>query len=251
MNLEALKRPLSVDEIEFRVQSISAKGWATILAYKDARTDMNRLDEAYGSGFWQRKHELIGEGKDAQLFCSVGIWNDTLKQWCWVQDVGTESNTEAEKGRASDSFKRACFNLGIGRELYEYPFICIQLKSNEYTVDGNKGKQTWDLKLKEWTWQTEFQDGKICKLIAIDQNGEERFKWPKFNLPKQAKKQENWDNDPVPASEKKPSSTADAVWKRVQALKNPELIQRVLDKFGDHTTWENTKEVIDFVQANK
>ena len=33
--------------------------------------------------------------------------------------------TEKEKSQASDSFKRACFNWGIGRELYSAPFIWI------------------------------------------------------------------------------------------------------------------------------
>ncbi|NOW12590.1 hypothetical protein B0H35_000004 [Clostridium acetobutylicum] len=47
--------------------------------------------------------------------------------WISKQDVGTESNTEKEKGQASDSFKRACFNFGIGRELYTSPFIWIGL----------------------------------------------------------------------------------------------------------------------------
>ena len=36
-----------------------------------------------------------------------------------------ESNTEAEKGRASDAFKRAGFKWGIGRELYTAPFIWV------------------------------------------------------------------------------------------------------------------------------
>jgi hypothetical protein len=45
--------------------------------------------------------------------------------WVSKQDVGTESYTEKEKGQASDSFKRACFNWGIGRELYTAPFIWI------------------------------------------------------------------------------------------------------------------------------
>ena len=69
-----LQAPLQAHEIDFRVQSITAGGGAIILAYKDARVDMNRLNKAFGVGGWQRKHEVI----NGNLFCSVGIWNDTM-----------------------------------------------------------------------------------------------------------------------------------------------------------------------------
>jgi len=164
-----INTPLEIQEIDFRVQSINKGGYATILAYKDARVDMNRLDEVYGVGFWQKKYDVINEN----LFCSVGIWNDFLKQWVWVQDVGTESNTEKEKGQASDAFKRACFNLGIGRELYDYPIISVKLLDNEF--DKTTNKPTWDFKLKEWVWHSIFEDGKLTYLGAKDQNGKVRF----------------------------------------------------------------------------
>lgn len=163
--LTKLKKPLEVEDIDFRVQSISSKGFATILAYKDARTDMNRLDEVCGA-LWQDKYELI----DGQLFCSIGIKIDN--EWIWRQDVGIESNTEATKGRASDAFKRAGFRWGIGRELYDYPRIQLMLKSDEFTVNGNKGKQTYNLKLQSWKWTiTRNDQGKIEKLVAQDENG--------------------------------------------------------------------------------
>ena len=163
--LKKLKKPLEMDEIDFRVQSITAKGFATILAYKDARTDMNRLDDVCGA-LWQDKYELI----DGQLFCSIGIRIDN--EWIWRQDVGIESNTEATKGRASDAFKRAGFRWGIGRELYDYPRIQLMLKSEEFTANGNKGKQTYKLKLDKWKWNIERNnDGSIKRLLAHDENG--------------------------------------------------------------------------------
>jgi len=175
LQVKALQAPLSVSEIEFRVQSINKGGYATILAYKDARVDMNRLNSAFGLGFWQRKHEVIG----TKEFCSVGIWNSEIKDWCWVQDTGTKSNTEAEKGQSSDAFKRACFNLGIGIELYDYPVMSIPLKDNE--VDKNaspRPKATWALKLKEWRWYTEFDNsGKLSFIAAKDDKNKVRFQW--------------------------------------------------------------------------
>lgn len=177
-----LNTPLTAKEIDFRVQSINKGGYATILAYKDARVDMNRLDAVYGVGYWQRKHDLIN-GKE---FCSIGVWNKELGQWVWLQDCGTKSNTEAAKGETSDSFKRAGFNLGIGRELYDYPIIQIKLNGDEFTVDNNKAKATWNLKLKEWMWATEFNDGgELVAIAAKDQNNKVRYKSGEFTKAEQ------------------------------------------------------------------
>jgi hypothetical protein len=118
-------RDLTAEDIEVRVQSVKANG-CVLLLYKNARVDMNILDETVGAENWQREHyECKGN-----LFCRVGIRtvlkdNEAVSEWVYKSDCGTESNTEKEKGEASDSFKRACFNWGIGRELYTSPFIWI------------------------------------------------------------------------------------------------------------------------------
>ena len=127
-------RDLTADEIECRVQSVKQNG-LVLLLYKDARCDMKILDETVGAEKWQREHyECKGN-----LFCRVGIQAEPISgypQWVWKSDCGTESNTEAQKGEASDSFKRACFNWGIGRELYTTPFIWIPAEK----CDINNGK---------------------------------------------------------------------------------------------------------------
>lgn len=170
-----LNTPLTINEIDFRVQSVNKAGYATILAYKDARVDMNRLDAVYGVGYWQKKYDVINDN----LFCSVGVWNKELNQWVWVQDVGTESMAEKEKGQASDAFKRACFNLGIGRELYDYPIIQVKLLDEE--LDKTTGKPNWNFKLKEWIWFSKFnENGKLNYLGAKDQNGKVRFQFGTF-----------------------------------------------------------------------
>lgn len=169
-----LQAPLEAHEIDFRVQSINNGGYALILPYKNARVDMHRLNRAFGVGGWQREHEVL----NGRLYCSVGIWNETINQWCWVQDVGTESNTEKEKGQASDSFKRACFNLGIGIELYDYPEISVKLNANEW-VKGNgnsANKATWEFQLKLWRWVIQMEDGLPSFIGARDQNGKLRYK---------------------------------------------------------------------------
>ena len=160
MNLQDLRKPLSVGDIDFRVQSINKGGYATILAYKDARVDMNRLDEVVGCLNWQSQHLHTNHN------CIVSIYDSEKGQWVSKEDTGKESNTEAQKGLASDSFKRACFNWGIGRELYDYPVIQIKLNSDEFTVQGDRVKQSWNLKLKEWVWYSEFKDNEITFLAA-------------------------------------------------------------------------------------
>jgi hypothetical protein len=136
-------RDLRADEIECRVQSAKATG-VVLLLYKDARVDMNILDETVGASNWQREHyECKGN-----LFCRVGIDIGThegkAERWVFKSDCGTESNTEAQKGEASDSFKRACFNWGIGRELYTAPFTWIPADKCNITEGKNGSKQCYD-----------------------------------------------------------------------------------------------------------
>lgn len=182
---EKLKKPLAAHEIEFRIQSVNAYGKATILAYKDARADMARLDDAVSPLGWKREH--VNGNKN----CIVSIYDGLNKQWVSKEDTGTESNTEKEKGLASDSFKRACFNWGIGRELYDYPLIQIQLLgdgegsketkwTDEWVKKGTTGKAQalWGLRLKEWTWFNQFDDdGNLNYLAAKDYNKQVRFQW--------------------------------------------------------------------------
>lgn len=125
-------RGLRPDEIDVRVGSVSAKG-VSLLLYKDARCDMNILDETYGPTGWQRKHEVI----NGNLYCGIGIWNKEINEWVWKWDCGTESYTEKEKGEASDSFKRAAFNVGIGRELYTAGFTFVSCTTKAKA--GGKG----------------------------------------------------------------------------------------------------------------
>ena len=112
-------RDLRADEIDVRIAQVKEGKGMALLLYKDARCDMNILDETVGAYNWMRSHSRDNAN------CTVSIWDEEKGQWISKEDVGTESNTEAVKGLASDSFKRACFNWGIGRELYTAPFIWV------------------------------------------------------------------------------------------------------------------------------
>lgn len=174
MDIKDLQKPLDIKDIDFRIQSINKGKYATILAYKDARVDMNRLDEVVGAMGWKREH--LNGNKN----CIVSIYDEVNKQWISKEDTGTESMTEQAKGLASDSFKRSCFNWGIGRELYDYPIIQIRLLDHEVTEYQSKMKQTFGLKLKQWIWFSQFTDNKLNYLACKDDKGNKRFEYGKF-----------------------------------------------------------------------
>ena len=170
-------RKLRADEVELRAAQCgltrSNKPYATLLIYKDARVDQRILDETFGAMNWQRAHQVI----DGRLYCTVSIWDAQKNQWVSKQDVGTESNTEKEKGQASDSFKRACFNWGIGRELYSAPKIVLYLNEGEYYMDaGNKVKMTASFYVRAIAYDN---DGNICELTVCDKDGKVRYQFPR------------------------------------------------------------------------
>ena len=126
-------RLLKAEEIECRVSVVRENG-LSLLLYKDARVDQKILDETFGMFGWKRSHQSI----DGNLYCTVEVYDEEKKIWVAKQDVGTTSYSEKEKGQASDSFKRACFNWGIGRELYTAPFIWIQEELANIQKKGDK-----------------------------------------------------------------------------------------------------------------
>lgn len=123
-------RLLRADEIDVRISSVNKWG-VQLLLYKDARCDQNILDETVGAMNWQRSHSRDNSN------CTVSIWDEDKNQWISKEDTGTDSYTEAEKGRASDSFKRACFNWGIGRELYTAPTMFVRAKDLTTLKEAN------------------------------------------------------------------------------------------------------------------
>lgn len=175
---------LTARDIDCRVQSVSrnkrGEVGAVLLLYKDARVDMRILDEVYGATNWQRTHQLI----DGNLYCTISIWDEDKKMWVQKQDVGTESNTEKEKGQASDSFKRAGFNVGIGRELYTAPFIYVALDEGEW-YEGKDGKPKCSaftrFKVKSIGYDERRE---INELTIVDNRGNVRYA---TGTPKQTK----------------------------------------------------------------
>lgn len=169
---------LTAEDIDCRVQSVSkAKNGtvgAVLLLYKDARVDMRILDQVFGPGNWQRTHELI----NGNLFCTIEIWDDEKAAWVKKQDVGVESNTEKEKGQASDAFKRAGFNVGIGRELYSAPFTYVELNDGEWKVEKVQGRDVYRTypNVKFSVTKIGYNDRReIVDLTIVDRFGNVRF----------------------------------------------------------------------------
>lgn len=170
-------RPLKADEIDVRISQID-KNWCTLLLYKDARVDQNILDESVGQMNWQKHYSRENAN------CIVSIWDDEKKQWIEKEDTGTESFSEAEKGLASDSFKRACFNWGIGRELYTAPSIFIFPRQDiKYKNKGKDVDEFYEHKEGKYTTKTRFyvdyidydEQRKIKDLVIRDQKNNIRF----------------------------------------------------------------------------
>ena len=166
--MELKFRDLIAEEIECRPSIIMESGLALLL-YKNARVDMDILDETVGPMGWSRAHDRDNAN------CIVSIWDDKNKMWVSKEDTGTESNTEKEKGLASDSFKRACFNWGIGRELYTAPFIWISNKDCDIRL-GSNGK--YSTKSTFSVASIDIVDKKIRHLTIVnDKTGEVVFEW--------------------------------------------------------------------------
>ena len=160
-------RLLRAEEIECRISTINEKG-LSLLLYKDARVDQRILDETFSPFGWRRSHQSI----DGNLYCSVEVWDDEKQQWISKQDVGTMSYSEKEKGQASDSFKRACFNWGIGRELYTAPFIWLPADKIRIFQKGDKYTTTEHF----YVQQIEYNGNReICFLEIWNSHGQTVF----------------------------------------------------------------------------
>lgn len=239
-------RDLKADEIECRIAQISEKG-ISLLLYKNARCDMNILDETVGAENWQRRHYDC----KGNLFCSIGINVDFDKKdfdgaplsanWVWKDDCGTESNTEKQKGEASDSFKRAGFNWGIGRELYTAPFIWIT--SNNFNIkEKNNKKVCYD---KFVVFHIKIEDKRIVELGIFNQNtNQEVFT---YGIGKQSNYQQNPQNPPSQDTQIEYVLEAD-VKRLVKLLKERNITQKsICEKFNVKSLRQLTMEQYEII----
>lgn len=231
-------RTLRADEIDCRVgtatfpdEKTKKGGGCSLLLYKDARVDMTLLDEAFGPFGWMRKHELI----DGDLYCTITIKSPDTGEWVSKQDVGTESTTEKEKGRASDSFKRAAVNVGIGRELYTAPFIWIG--AQDCTIKaGKNGKPTCYDNFR--VTRIEYDDARrISGLEIVNDSRKGAIVYSYGNARKAARKTED---AKVPAqADKTPASAAERA-KTGTSAAGPDLPPSITDPINE-AQWNELK----------
>lgn len=164
-----LIRLLKADEIECRVSVIKENG-LSLLLYKDARVDQKILDETFGIFGWKRSHQCI----EGNLYCTVEVFDKETGAWVSKQDVGTTGMAEKEKSQASDSFKRACFNWGIGRELYTAPFIWISADRVDIRKQGNRFVCNSHFTVKAIDYN---EDREIISLSVCGENGQTLYEW--------------------------------------------------------------------------
>lgn len=161
-------RTLKADEIECRIAMVKQNGFQLLL-YKTARTDRQLLTEKFGD-LWQNDFKVI----DGKMYGGIGVYNPDLKEWVWRWDCGTESNTEAEKGQASDAFKRAGFKWGIGVELYTSPFIWINGDAKQYRnftvkeITYTENREVKDLTITDSKGTVLFSTKKIANKKKLD-----------------------------------------------------------------------------------
>lgn len=234
-------RLLKANEIDVRVQMVH-QNYISVLLYKDARVDMKILDETFGPMNWQRHHDVINNN----LFCTVSIYDEDKKQWISKQDVGIPSYTQAEKGEASDSFKRACINVGIGRELYSAPPIFITPQQGEVTQ--NKGK--YQTRSKFYVKEIEYDNEReIAFLVIVDGKGSQRYSWGR----KTQVKPNVANNKPINTSNNNPTNAANSIidHQRVELAQMLKAKQVPMDTFVSWLKREYKVEKLENLNINQ
>lgn len=234
-------RCLKPEEIEIRVQQVTEKG-AQLLLYKDSRCDKRILDETFGIFGWKDRYEEV----KGNLFCTISIYDGEKQQWIDKCDCGTESFSEKEKGEASDAFKRAGFNVGIGRELYTriFYFASVPTKKND------KGKYDLVNKYEKFTVaeiSTNEETEKIEKIKIADSKGNIVFS---YGYPKTSTKTETKKVDkPV---EMITDEQIKLLHTLLTKLNNEEAKQKLYEKFKIKSSKELSKKnatiMIDFLK---
>ena len=237
-------RPLKADEIEVRVAQVTSKG-VQLLVYKDSRCDKRILDETFGVTGWKNKFEEI----HGNLFCTISIWDDIGKQWVDKCDCGVESFSEKEKGEASDAFKRAGFNVGIGRELYTRIFYFASIPTKQVGTD-NKGRPKYEMENKFEKFsvveiKTNEDTEKIEAIKIADSKGKIVFSYPQGNVQKtvQAKPKV----EPITDEQVKLIHVllGKAILEKEQLFKNftnDKIKESIYKKYGIKTSKELTKQ---------
>lgn len=221
--MERMFRLLRADEIELRVGSIAKNQQSfTLLLYKDARVDYRILDETIGCKNWRNHYSRDNAN------CTIEIWDAEKNQWIAKENVGEESNVSKEKGIASDSFKRAAFTLGIGRELYTAPTIRIYVSTLSPYQQSNLSYCAKDFEVTEIA----YDDMDRIKTLKIKNNstGNIIYAYPERKTAQKKKEEEQIKKE----IELVPDTITENMWRSLKVLckEKGEEVETICEKYG-------------------
>lgn len=126
---ESLKKPFKPNEVQWRVsvttKTTPMKGLA--VPYLDSRAIQNRLDSVIGRENWQNEFTTCAMGKDNAFISTISIFCSKRNEWISKSNGAGSTNIEPVKGGLSDAFKRAASMWDIGRYLYEFNGVWVEL----------------------------------------------------------------------------------------------------------------------------
>lgn len=155
-----LQAPFKPEDLEWRVGSTNhdkTKGMA--LVYVTNRAIQNRLDNVFGVFGWKNEFK---EWKSNSQLCGISV--KVQDEWITKWDGADDSAMESVKGGLSDSMKRAAYQWGIGRYLYDFPTQWVPLKpiGKSYILAETPKVPTWALP-KEYKPQSTTQPKQLDK----------------------------------------------------------------------------------------
>src|SRR6516162_1636302 len=128
---KALAAPFDLKAVKFKPAVVSGNR-AMAMAFVDARTVQDRLDEVVGVEGWQDDYEVLADGS---VVCRLQVWLNG--DWLTKVDVGSPSEQpddgDKRKAAFSDALKRAAVKFGVGRYLYRLPAQWVDYDSHKRT----------------------------------------------------------------------------------------------------------------------
>ncbi len=134
---EEFGKPFASNDVSWKIQRTNKeKTRGMAVPYLDARAISDRLDAVVGQYGWKDSytmwHDCVMDGKEkSSQLCTISIYDTELKEWIGKTDGAENTDFEAVKGGLSDAFKRAAVKWNIGRYLYSFEPVWVNLE-NQY-----------------------------------------------------------------------------------------------------------------------
>ena len=123
IDLKRLTDFFPADDIEWKPIATTRDGKrALAAAYLTNRAIMDRLDEVCGPENWQNEYR---EGPDGGVLCglSIRVGDEWITKW----DGASNTDIHPVKGGLSTSMRRAAVQWGLGRSLYRFSGLWVEV----------------------------------------------------------------------------------------------------------------------------